>query len=272
MSGFGGDKVDWWKFADVPEGPTQLPSWVSDLHVEWFDGYGNSPDFKVKAREDPYAFADNPNPVWVQEGSAYVARHADGRALCHWHGGKVTEQWLSTWDAKFDDSKACMWERQKPPFWGNPWICHEWVRATTPSEGYGGRHFRITLTDGKPLVLRGPWHGGGPKGYIHVSVYDTSPIDEWHLNLAKHYNKSNTPWWARGGTFGLYITEDLFKRIFARFQPHLQLAYVHHGNYMRAGEVSLEPIRPDWDCPKAFRKVQFPGEGQPQINSLTEAA
>jgi hypothetical protein len=241
-----GDGESWWKPVEVPEGPQEIPDWCSDLAVEWHDGYGNSPSFKLKTRENPYAFAECPSPVWVKHGSLYGARHPDGRGLFHHHSGPVSEQWLPVGVGcvpnSIDDSQAMMWEFDcnDRSQWNNGWTVSEWVRATTRQEGYGGRRFRLMMEDGKPLVLCGPWHGSSPNGYVHASVYDTS--NETTRRYEKSWEKSNTPWWARGGTFGLFITEDLFKRLFARFQPHLTLALVHEGRSMAQASSGSSPL------------------------------
>lgn len=105
----------------------------------------------------------------------------------------------------------------------------EWVKvmlpATTAQEGFGGAHIPIFMEDGSEIILRGPWHVGAPEGYVEVS-----------------YQMRGERW---GGRAGLYITIDLFTRIMARFQAHLELVEVTYG-----GCTTIEPMKPEWGEPK----------------------
>jgi hypothetical protein len=115
------------------------------------------------------------------------------------------------------------------------------VRATTQQSGFGGDHYWLTMDDGEPLVLRGPWHGGAPAGYVEVSFVDM----DYRGNQENRWNRKR-PWFRRSATAGLYLTEDLFFRIIARFCAHASLARVQHSYGSR-----IEPYRSEWFMPKA---------------------
>ncbi len=112
------------------------------------------------------------------------------------------------------------------------------AKATTEQGGFGGVNIWLTMLDGSSLVLRGPWHGGAPAGYVEVSTFDaTEKAHGW---------QKTRQWHKRGGMGGLYITEDLFLRVMARHCAHVPLARVQYSYGAR-----LEPYRAEWEMPKS---------------------
>jgi hypothetical protein len=112
------------------------------------------------------------------------------------------------------------------------------VDVSTKQSGFGGDGYFLTMTDGSERILRGPWHGGAPTGYVEVTGLDiSSEPSKW---------ESARPWYKRGGYAGLYITEDLFLRVIARFCPHVGMARVQHSYGPR-----IEPFRIEWGMAKS---------------------
>lgn len=242
------------------EGPRKLPLWARDAHIDWMDGYGNSPHLKVRCRTDPLAFAKFGNPAWEKVGSKTWIAERDGVAAVHYHEGAVRP-------AKFTRKIGGEWDITKPQLLdGEPWIDttglwpdqipnakpkmggteHETftMLATTQQEGYAGRHFDITLKDGTDVRLRGPWHGGAPDGFVEL-YYD---IDD---HLAKTAGRPNNrwyrKWYARGGYFGLFMRPEVLLDIFATFLPHVPWAMVADEK-----RCTLQPLRPETGLPKGF--------------------
>lgn len=112
------------------------------------------------------------------------------------------------------------------------------ITVTTQQDGYGGSNYFLTMLDGSTHVLRGPWHRGAPDGYVEVTTFDATERPAWRRDRGR-------PWHKLGGTAGLYVTEDLFLRIVARFAPHAPMARVHHSYGWR-----VEPFRAEWGMPK----------------------
>lgn len=235
----GQDKEQWLERIAMPAGPRKLPAWVRDAHVDFREGWANSPDIKVRCRTDPLAFTDDDAPVWERLGKdGWIAEH-EGVARVHYHSGAVRE-------TEFEEHVRWI----VPPSRENMWKGEAEKRkytmlATTKQDGYGGRHFDIVLRDGTPVRLRGPWHGGAPEGFTEV-YYDT---DE---HLAKNGRFRNRPkWYQQGGFFGLVLRHELLLDIVATYQPHLRWGWVT--TRTRDGERRvLEPLRPETDLPKGW--------------------
>lgn len=215
------DAKNWWHFVDMPVGPQPIPAWAKGLHVDWMMGYGNPPDLRAKAGENPL---DWPGIRWRREGDLYITQHPDGRAQFYQHDGAISLQKFKTYRG-LDANEQPIYEERE-------------VRATTQQEGFAGRHFEITMEDGAPLILRGPWHGKRLPGYRNLTCVDMSS------RYSATY-RNGTPWHRRMGCFGLYVTEDLLIRLVARFLPHLQMARVK-----RFDVETLEVVDPVWGCPK----------------------
>lgn len=238
-------KPDSFEWIDLPVGPQPIPAWCADLAVDWHEGYGNPPDFDLKARagHDPFIW---PDQVWiVEDKDRYRTYSADGRLKQHAHGGRLT------------------WSDER-----NAWL-------STLDEGYGGHPFTITMkyglevnlegmsrsnmfdpwtswadtirftADRRTVVLRGPWSVPGPAGYHGVGVY---PAEDPYREPGSRYWR---PWHQRTGRSGLFITTDLLLRLIARYQPTLRVAAVTRNGY----GPCLEPVREDWDAPKNWAPV-----------------
>lgn len=263
-----------WAPMDRPVGPQPLPAWIAGAHVNWMDGAANAPTVKLKVRGDVYAWDDQ---RWASEvGGCYIARHDDGRARVLYHTGPVshasawriftgkgkpfTYRWIVPERIRCDEAwaSAAVREGQKhldsiqapadwqltDPYSGEPVdraACQLEVknlRVTTQQSGFGGDAYLLTMLDGFEVMLRGPWHGGAPAGYVEVTTYDiTQPTSKWDRVR---------PWFKRGGRGGLYVTEDLYLRILSRYAAHALLARVHHSYGWR-----VEPYRAEWGEPKA---------------------
>ena len=230
-----------WRNVQRPVGPMPLPSWVKGADVNWHDGFSNSPSVQLKVEGDVREWDGK---KFRKEGDCYRAYHSDGRLEQYAHKGTISTVELGRFRSADGTLRQC---RRSGPEWaetgqkamGQLWSngCFvdygyepgEWVkvmmRATSAQGGFGGAEIPILLEDGSDLVLRGPWHVGAPPGYAEVS-----------------YTIRGKRW---GGRAGLYITIDLFTRIMARFQAHLDLVEVTY-----SGCTTVEPIKPEWDVPK----------------------
>lgn len=235
-----------WRFVDRPVGPQPLPDWVKGAAVNWHDDYSNSPSVRLIVDGDVREWEGK---RFRKEGHHYRAYHDDGRLEQYAHNGPVSPTEIQ----RFRADDGTLWTyRREGSRWAtgadsDAWMTHsefrdgkwvqvpygwepgEWVKvmlpATTAQGGFGGAQIPLLMEDGSELILRGPWHVGAPAGYAEVS-----------------YQMRGERW---GGRAGLYITLDLFTRIMARFQPHLELAEVTYG-----GGTTIEPMKPEWDVPK----------------------
>lgn len=88
------DRDNWWHFIDMPVGPQPIPTWCKGLHVDWMMGYGNPPELRAKAGENPWNW---PGMRWRREGDLYITQHPDGRAQFHQHDGRLSMQKLKTY-------------------------------------------------------------------------------------------------------------------------------------------------------------------------------
>lgn len=240
----GTDKTEpTWELVALPEGPQPLPPWALDLGIRWYDTFGNVPTFGIRAREE---LREWPDKRFVKTGSRYMATHPDGRAEIYYHDGAVRPDKVR----RFQMADGTL--RQYPPQGpgGVGLAPGEWVDVeklcTTQQGGFGGSHIELVMEDGSEVVLRGPWHGGSPPGYLDTSYVDTSGSYN-RPPVTKGQTRRYRGWMGQGGRAGLYIAEDLLIRLFARFQPHLRLARITNGR-----GTHLEPLKPDWDEPKAW--------------------
>lgn len=231
------EQTQGWMILDLPIGPQPLPEWAKGLHIDWCEQYANSPDLTLKTNSN---LRDWPNQQFERIGDMFIAKHPDGRAEIYYQGGALSVVKLKRFRAA-DGTIKC-----HPRIIQNVFKCEpgEWVEVerlcTRQEQGFGGAHYDIEMTDGRQVTLRGPWHGGCPPGYVELAYVDT-------VYYRDHYPRWQTPWHKRGGIGGLFLTEDVFIRIFARFCPHLPLARVNEGF-----GAHLQPMKPEWDAPKAW--------------------
>ncbi|KVL59297.1 hypothetical protein WT01_15830 [Burkholderia cepacia] len=240
-------------------------------HVRWWNGASNAPDVKLKVSGNVLDWAGK---TWAKEGNAmHIARSDDGRAAVLYHRGAITR--MAAWRVFANGSPFTIeWTVPQSRLGGESWEdaarregekhlayiqsfdsdmpaaygkvirradCHLIVKVldvTERQEGFGGSGYLLSMTDGSERLLRGPWHGGAPAGYVEVTAVDTSKSpDKWEARRA---------WHRRGGYAGLYITEDLFLRIMARHCAHVPIARVQ-----RTYGTRLEPFRVEWGVPKS---------------------
>jgi len=263
---------------ELAAGPRILPPWARDLHVEFMHGWGNRPRYKVRCRTDPLEFTRDGSPVWTWQKHKADSRcwkaERDGVAAVHYHGGRISMQ-------TFDKHVRWIEKPSKENSWNGAEERSEYrMLATSHSEGYGGRHFDITMAEcelpvfadgvttmtkieaGTPLRLRGPWHGGAPDGYLEISYDIDEKIDE-SMGWRAH---RRPPWYRRGGYFGLYIKPEVFLDIAATFQPHLEWVWVTD----RVGR-HLEPLVPQTGLPKGLHvdPADCPGHDYTRSGSST---
>lgn len=220
-----------WEPIDLPTGQQPLPAWVKGMHIQWSEQYSNPPSFAIKVTEDTWE-----NKVWFRRNGLFCALHEDGRGDFLSHNGAISlttlQRRVSGGPRQGEDGKWIL----------EPLVMEDYeVLATTQQDGFGGRHVHIKMCipdplAGKDVILRGPWFGGRLPGYHQIT---TVKVPETNTHSAKR------PWYQRGGCFGLFITEDLLLRIFARYQPHLRLVRCHYN-----WGTTLEPLKPEWHQPK----------------------
>lgn len=236
-----------WHEIERPIGPQPIPAWCKGAHVDWHNGYANSPSIRLKVIGDVREWEGK---TFRQESSRYIAEHADGRAEQYAHNGPVALRPVRLF--RRPDGSLHRNIRSGPE-WYEPrdgvtcWPPHgyepgEWIDAerlaTTQQGGFGGSTIWVTMIDGREIALRGPWHVGAPAGFAEVAYVDATDA---------YYRRSShkRPWHDRGGRAGLYLREDVFVRILSRFLPHLPIASVTYG-----GCTTLEPFKAEWGEPK----------------------
>jgi hypothetical protein len=240
-----------WEEVERPIGPQPIPLWCKAVHIDWMMGYGNAPNVLVKTKGE-----DWPDKRFRKEGECYIAEHPDGRGEMHVHDGKVGLYPVKAFrrpDGSLHQNRRYgpEWPEANPMFKTADGIVRghepgEWVetpmRATTQQDGYAGRHFWITLDDGEPLVLRGPWHCGAPKGYLSITTVDMDYAEKHGIGGRR------SPWWKNLGCFGTALRVDVYIAVLSRFVPHLPLALVTY-NW---GGPYLEVYKSEWGEPKDF--------------------
>lgn len=246
---------------DLGEGPRPIPEWARDADIRWRWAFDNRPDYALRCRADPLAFTRDGSPVWrpliieTKTGSktrpdqAWIAER-DGVAEVHYHDGPISMVEFEenvTVDGKVLWEEAPDWRNGKP---GKAVTRKYEMLATTKQEGYGGRHFDITLAaceiriggkltavpDGTRLRLRGPWHSSPPRGYREVSYL----IDD-----QQSYHRAGTHWTRRTLYFGLCLRTEVLLDIMATHLPHIEWAMTEHER-----GIGLEPLVPQTGLPK----------------------
>lgn len=228
-----------WLWEELPIGPQPLPAWAKGLRVDFMMDYANRPDYRIKATTNLRRWD---NKTFHREGSRYMALSGDGRAEVYYNNGSVTMTELRRFRAA--DGTLRQHCKHIGPNWDDV-EPGEWVDvpmlATTQQQGFGGSQYELQMDDGTVVVLRGPWHGGAPAGYVEACY--TNVADDYFRGRRIRDHKS--PWWQITGRAGLFLTEDLFKQLLARFAPECRCARVtnRYGSH-------LEAVRGDWDFPK----------------------
>lgn len=269
-----------WEPIALPTGRQALPGWVAGAVIDWMNGAGNAPEVKLKVRGKVRDWP-NAKWTHQKGGALYMTQHEDGRARALYHGGGVTMSaaWrIFTGDEPYTyrwkvpdrlqpgetDEQAAQREAQAhlatimahvgdaeetmhPS--GTKMIRADSLHAvvktlnvTAQQDGFGGDGYLLQMVDGSEYLLRGPWHGGAPAGFVEVTLYDmTQEPNPWEVKKRRH-----RPWNKRSGSGSLYIREDLFLRIVSTYLPHVGLARVQHSYGPR-----MEPYRLEWDEVKA---------------------
>lgn len=229
MHGTTATRVKEWDYVPLPT-HGRVPDWALDLHVNWMLGYANSPSYTVLARSNPHTWRDQ---RWFREGARWMTRHSDGRAKVHWHSGTVA--WC-------DIPEMVRVKPVNPP--NKTFARRDRKRlVTTQQEGYAGSGFEVHMSEvekdpllrGQKVLLRGPWQGAAPAGYVEVSTVERdrrriSKRPKWHRR-----------WYRETACFGLVVTEELFLKLVARFLPHLAVVQVEYGD----GRTKLQLTGPE---------------------------
>lgn len=249
------NQISWAEIAR-PVGPHPVPTWCKGVHVDWMDGYSNSPHVTLKVIGDVREWEGK--RFRREDGKFYRARHGDGRLEQYAHSGTVSPTEVQRW--RSSDGSLRLFRRSGPEWaetgdkalgrlltGSGEWVEYgyepgEWVKitlpATTAQAGFGGANIPIQMEDGSELVLRGPWHVGAPEGYAEVAYIDVSRENRW-------VRRKSLPWHRATARGGLFLRHDTFTAIMARFAAHLPLASVTYGR-----ATTLEPFRPEWGEPK----------------------
>jgi hypothetical protein len=177
-----------------------VPDWIWGVQIDWAPQYGNSISigFVFDKSIEPTLHGEAFGNGWEYRDRAYICE--DDRGLCDCHYAKPLRE----------DSKL------------------GWV--TPQEDGYGGRHFKIKMKDGRDATLRGPWHGGAPAGY-HEMIHA----------FAKERGASNVQ---HSFMFGLYMKQDLFYSALSTITDELVLINSQfHQEYNYQGKMKRQEAR-----------------------------
>lgn len=243
----------WWEPVPLPEGRQPLPDWALDLDVDFLPQYVNPPTVKLKTDRQLRECGDK---RFTRSGDRYLAVSSDGRGECYYQAGEPSLAKLRRFRAT--DGTLSAYRPERPGLsniitaeedFASRLVPGEWVeveRLATPQQhGFGGAHYDLILDDGTEITLRGPWAGPTPEGFVDVG----------YVNTSERYYRGR-PWRGLGGCGGLLIAEDVFVRIFARYQPHLLLARVDEGIGPR-----LQAYTHEWGEPKVWHRARARREG-----------
>lgn len=212
-----------YEWVDLPVGPQPIPAWAKGLHINWLDQYENEPSYTVKVPKD-FEPRDWPGKRYRIEGTRYLAESGDGRASCYYHSSALTlrplkhrHRCLPVLPARPRRPDGRIMEGWYWPiqYWHEDVLC--W--ATDQDRGFGGSNIAVPLEDGRIGVLRGPWHGPSPEGYLDCGT----------------------------GRGACLISEELLLLLIARHHAHLRVARV-----TEHGRTRIQAVREDWDAPKAW--------------------
>lgn len=222
-----------WHYVDLPEGPQPLPPWCKGLHVNWHEQWNNAPSFHLKVVGDVRTWPDK--RFQLHGSNMWIATHEDGRAEVYYQTAAGMKR-DKVRRFKNADGRLHIY---RPSMATQGEFIDVETMCTVQQDGFGGDHIDIVMKDGSEVTLRGPWAGGPPPGYTEASYQDVT---------SQYFRAGKRKWYEQGGVGQLFIRNDLFKLIFARFAPHYRLADVNEGLGYR-----LQPIDPNHGEPKAWR-------------------
>jgi len=234
----GGNVLLGWEPIELPTGRQQLPDWVGKASVDWGLQWAPScgPWFRL-GHKDASRW---PGIEWEQDRpNRFIAKHPDGRATAlymttPWHpawiwsirradGFMYMSRWQETETAEQAQqaAQAQLAHIMEHPEWLTPKerdlrVEVHFAQVSEEQNGFGGSHYLLHMTDSTCRLLRGPWHGPVPEGYVE-------PL-------------------ANGM---LLLSEDLFLRIVADRTPHVGVARMHYAHGTR-----LEVYDLNWGMPK----------------------
>lgn len=216
-----GNREEWWAPVPLQEN-AEPPAWVKDVDTQYLVGpaakkYSNRPGFVFLLKDSPW------EEFFESRDGYYIAQSGDGRAVCHYHG-PLSQVMLTR---SHNRGEELTW-------------------ATQQDDGYAGRWFEVKMKDGREVVLRGPWHGGPPPGYVDIT-YHKWP-EPYRLSNGVPGEKA---WRRSPGYFGIYLSEDVIIQSVSHFLPHLRLARVQ-----RYYTFGLEPYL-DGEAPKGMTRGQM---------------
>lgn len=236
--GYKGDPS--WSVIDLPIGRQEIPTWATGLHIWWGDGFGNIPRFTLKTNTNLRKWE---NKRFTRDKSLFLAVSDDGRAEAYYQSSPLVMDTVK----RFFTPEGQM---KQYPDQGDNWGIEpgEWRDVerlcTRQEDGFAGAHIDILMSDGAEATMRGPWHGPCPAGFVELAYINTK--DDYYLRSLTR-PRWIRPWHQHVGTGGLFLRQEVFIPIFARFAAHLRLAAVDEGNGIR-----LQPLKPEWDEPKAW--------------------
>lgn len=218
-----------WTEIERPIGPQELPSWVLGLHIDWAMQFANAPRVKFKVAFDPMP----KDVLWQQGPNGRWFREHDGIIGQLWNGGALTQMPNGEWE-------------------------------TTRTEGHGGRTSTLKMVDGRVVHLRGSWFGGCPEGYNELTMVDMSDPHnqtmqgrvtyEWVPGKKIHKILKAEAWFKKGGTYGLYVPDDVLIKAIAKYWPHVRIAQTKGFNDVDFKGCRIEPFLDEWNAPKSYRK------------------
>lgn len=250
-----------------------VPEWLLGMHVDWMDGVANTPACYIQTKGE---VAKWPDDRWRNENGCWVSRHPDGRAQALYHRGKVyhapmwrvyagdvpiTWSWQESKPLRGEtplqaarregeeNLKQCgLWyaDGLRGPIHNyagkviNPaelrLTVREDVAVTEQQNGFGGSHYEVRMEDGSTVLLRGPWAGGAPPGYVEVIAVNVEQ---------KEYHAGD---WTRNYSSTVFLSENLFFRALSRYcSPREVQVY----RVVRPDRVRLECAKATWNAPKA---------------------
>lgn len=171
-----------------------IPDWIWGLRIDWAKGYDSSISFGL-------VFDKAIEPTMHGEAFGNGWEYRDGFYFCEDERG-------------FCDGHYAQPLREDPKL--------GWV--TPQEDGYGGRHFKIKMKDGRNATLRGPWHGGAPAGYHEfVHIYTDTP------------GKCGITF-----LFGLYVKSSLFLSCINKFAPEMVVVTSQQKGTYKVGTTQKE--------------------------------